>query len=135
MGLDNIYVSNPLATPAANTVYTVLAKTEYGCWVTDSIRIRVSPTVQIAVPNAFTPGADVNTYFKVIRNGIASLHYFRIWDRWGNKVYESTDIDAGWDGTYKGKPQPFGVYVYEIEAVAVNTGRIVTKRGNVTLLR
>ena len=134
IGLNNSVASNPLLAPSENTVFTVHASTEFGCATTDSIKIRVSPATLIALPNAFTPGAGINNYFKVMKNGLAGLNYFRIYDRWGIMVYDSKDIDAGWDGTYKGKPQPFGVYVYEIEAVT-NTAKVFHKQGNVTLIR
>jgi len=49
-------------------------------------------------------------------------------------VFETTDIDNGWDGTFSGVPQPFDVYIYEIQAVT-STGVVFTKKGNVTLIR
>lgn len=49
-------------------------------------------------------------------------------------VYESKNIDAGWDGSWKGEPQPFGVYVYSIQAVT-STGKVFNKQGNVTVIR
>jgi gliding motility-associated-like protein len=58
----------------------------------------------------------------------------RIYNRWGNLIFESKNLNQGWDGSYNGTPQPFGVYVYEIEAVT-NLGKIVAQRGNVTLIR
>jgi len=62
------------------------------------------------------------------------LQYFRVFDRWGVKVFETTNIDQGWDGTFSGTPQPFGVYVYEVGAIT-NTGSNFEKHGNVTLIR
>ncbi len=88
----------------------------------------------ITIPNAFTPDGTVNRTFKVLYNGDAKLNYFRIFDRWGNKVFESTDINAGWDGHYNGKLMPQDAYIYQIQAVTSN-GKIITKAGNVTLLR
>jgi len=134
LGLDNIYVSNPVATPVVSTTYIVNAATEDGCMVTDSIRIHVDPGTLIAIPNAFTPGAGVNSLFMIIPKGAVGLNYFRIFDRWGNKVYESNNIEAGWDGKFNGQPQPFGVYVYDVEAVT-STGEIFHREGNVTLIR
>jgi gliding motility-associated-like protein len=60
--------------------------------------------------------------------------YFRIYDRWGVMVYEGKDIEDGWDGTYKGVPQPLGVYIYDLSATTRN-GTIYKKTGNLTLLR
>ncbi len=133
-GLDNAYVSDPIAKPEVNTRYIVHAANEWGCKVTDSIDIQVEPGTLLDLPNAFTPGSGSNSKFFVIKNGIADLKYFRIFNRWGNKVFETTSIDQGWDGTFNGVPQPFGVYVYEIGAVT-SQGKNFEKHGNVTLIR
>ena len=86
------------------------------------------------MPNAFTPGNGPNGKFQVILRGEAKLNHMRIFNRWGTKVYESSDINDGWDGTFNGTAQPFDVYVYDIEAVT-STGRTFSKHGNVTLIR
>jgi gliding motility-associated-like protein len=133
-GLSADSIANPVAMPEVSTRYIVHGTTEYGCKVTDSIDVFIDPSTMLYLPNAFVPGNGTNGVFKIVKRGMATLNYFRIYDRWGVKVYDSKDIDAGWDGTYKGKPQPLGVYVYQIEAVT-NTGQKFTKQGNVTLLR
>jgi gliding motility-associated-like protein len=134
-GLSDATASNPIATPEFDSKYVVVASTENGCTATDSISIYLDPESIIWVPNAFTPGNGVNNYLKIYKRGIVSLNYFRIYNRWGNLVYESNNIeDAGWDGSYKGKPQAFDVYVYTAQVVT-NTGKLINKQGNVTLLR
>jgi gliding motility-associated-like protein len=133
-GLSSPFISNPVASPLLDTKYIVYASTEHGCITADSISIYANPGSLIDVPNAFTPGTAPNSIFKVLKRGIATLNYFRIYNRWGNLVYEGKDIDAGWDGTFNGQPQPIGVFVYEIEAIT-NTGTVFHKHGNVTLLR
>jgi len=62
------------------------------------------------------------------------LNYFRIYNRWGELVFETKQIEKGWDGRYKGKPQLLGVYVYTIDAVT-STGKRFYKQGNITLIR
>jgi len=133
-GLSGTTVPDPVANPAVSTKYIVSGQTDNGCSTTDSISINVSANSLLALPNAFTPGNGPNNEFKVIKKGEATLNYFRIFDRWGQKVFETTDVNAGWDGTFKGTPQPLGVYVYEIEAVTSN-GQNFVMQGNVTLLR
>ncbi len=133
-GLDNSRISNPIASPQISTKYIVHGETSWGCKAVDSINIYVNPETLLTVPNAFTPGSSVNNEFKIIKRGIAQLKYFRIWDRWGVKVFETSDINKGWDGTFNGKAQPFGVYIYEIGALT-STGREFLKHGNVTLVR
>lgn len=134
LGLNTVSVSDPIANPDVSTKYYVHAMTEMGCVTDDSISIHVDPNSLIAIPNAFSPGSGYNNKFSVIKRGIVSLNYFRIFDRWGVKVFETTNIDEGWDGNYKAKPQPFGVYVYEFEA-KTDKGKVFTRHGNVTLIR
>lgn len=134
IGLDDAKIANPKASPLLNTTYTVKAVTESGCSAMDSIYIFVAPDSYIDVPNAFAPGRGENGTFKPVHLGNATLKSFSIYDRWGVKVFESTNMNEGWDGTYGGKPQPLGVYVYVLEAVTAK-GRVITKQGNVTLLR
>jgi gliding motility-associated-like protein len=133
-GLSNDKVSNPVASPEISTMYKVQGITDWGCKAEDSVNIYISVESLLAMPNAFTPGIGPNNSFKIILRGIANLRYFRIFDRWGVKVFETTDINAGWDGTFNGVMQPFGVYVYEIGAVT-SAGRSFEKHGNVTLIK
>ncbi|HTM67206.1 MAG TPA: gliding motility-associated C-terminal domain-containing protein, partial [Flavipsychrobacter sp.] len=82
----------------------------------------------------FTPGSAPNEILKINRRGDATLKYFRIYNRWGTKVFETTDINEGWDGKYKGSVQPMGVYIYMIDATT-QAGKHFYKQGNVTLIR
>ena len=133
-GLSSPNISDPLANPTSSTKYIVTGTTENGCKATDSISIIVDATSLLATPNAFTPGGATNNIFKILKRGEASLNYFRIFDRWGNLMFETNNIDLGWDGSYNGTPQPFGVYIYEIQAVT-SDGTIFSKAGNLTLIR
>lgn len=133
-GLSGKYISNPVATPEVSTKYVVTGVTEDGCATRDSITIRLSDESVFTVPNAFAPGRGTNDIFRLIRRGNATLRHFRIFDRWGVMIFETSNVEEGWDGTYKGVPQPIGVYVYEISAVS-GTGKEFRKAGNVTLLR
>ena len=128
-------MSDPIATPPTNTIYVVTGITENGCIATDSIYFHVSEDNAYAMPNAFTPGTGVNNEFKLLAKGIAVLNHFRIYNRWGELLFETKNIDAGWDGTWKGAPQPFGVYIYDVEAVSSISGKIFKLHGNITLLR
>lgn len=132
-GVNSTTVADPVFSPSVRTRYFVTGKTENGCVVTDSLDVLVKNTA-INMPNAFTPGVGVNGTYKVAKRGIASLKEFAVYNRWGNKVFSTTDINQGWDGNFKGKPQPTGVYIYIIEAVT-NSGQSVIWRGNVTLIR
>ena len=133
-GLSDDQIANPVAAPEVNTRYYVDAAAENGCATRDSIDIILAPDSYIDVPNAFTPGAAPNAIFKVVYKGNATLKKFVVYNRWGVKMYETTNITEGWDGTYNGKAQPMGVYVYTVEAVS-STGKRLVKQGNVTLIR
>jgi len=88
----------------------------------------------VGVPNAFSPNGDgVNDVVKVEGRGIVSL-VFRIYNRWGEKVFETNDKNIGWDGIYKGSLQEMEVYTYAVEATLIN-GKTVPLKGNITLLR
>ncbi|HRP89665.1 MAG TPA: gliding motility-associated C-terminal domain-containing protein [Edaphocola sp.] len=129
-GLNNENISNPIASPIKDTRYFVTAKTENNCSIYDSIDFFVKETV-MDMPNAFNPN---NGSYKASIRGIAKIHSFEIFNRWGQKVFETTDINEGWDGTFKGTTQPMGVYIYQIKATTVE-GRPFKKTGNVTLIR
>lgn len=133
-GLSAANIGNPVAAPAVDTRYILTAATEHGCVTRDSIDIFVKEDSQIGVPNAFTPGSEPNATLMVMHRGSAKLERFQVFNRWGAKVFETTDINQGWDGTLHGNPQPMGVYVYMVEAITP-AGRKFYKQGNVTLLR
>nr|WP_121270693.1 putative Ig domain-containing protein [Pedobacter schmidteae] len=89
---------------------------------------------EIFVPNTFTPNNDgKNDVLYVYGNTIAKIR-LRVYNQWGQFLYESLNVQNGWDGTYKGQMQPNGVYVYYLEA-EFNDGTKTTKKGTITLLR
>lgn len=134
LGLSNSDVSNPMIDASVNTRYIVQGRTESGCSVTDSLDVIVKNESVLDLPNAFTPGRRDNGTLKVINRGVAELKTFAVYNRWGTKVFETSDIQEGWDGTYSGENQPMGVYIYTIEAITPS-GRTLNKQGNVTLIR
>lgn len=134
VGMTNPNIANPIVSPITNTRYYVTGRTEAGCSVTDSIDVFIAPDTYLDIPNAFVPGHGPNNVFKVVRLGDATLQSFTIYNRWGSKMFETKDIDEGWDGTFGGQPQPMGVYVYVVEATTAN-GQKFVKQGNVTLIR
>jgi len=133
-GVNPTAIANPTAAPDVDSKYYVEAFTEAGCRMIDSIYIIIIPETYIDIPNAFSPGSAPNELFKVIKKGEATLNSFRVYNRWGNKVFETKNIDEGWDGRYNGVPQPFGVYVFIVEAVT-KAGKQFRRVGNVTLIR
>ena len=92
----------------------------------------VSPVIY--VPNIFSPNGDgQNDNLYVRGQGIKTLD-FLIFDRWGEKIFETGDQSQYWDGTYKGKDMPVGVYAYRLQAT-MSDGRSINKKGNISLVR
>jgi gliding motility-associated-like protein len=89
----------------------------------------------LGVPDAFTPNGDqVNDIIKVDGWGIKKLLEFRIFNRWGNEVFYTDDINTGWDGYLDGKLQSQGTYMYIIKAEMWDDN-ITTLQGSFSLLR
>ncbi|MEO6188738.1 MAG: PKD domain-containing protein [Ginsengibacter sp.] len=86
------------------------------------------------VPSAFTPGRfGTNSHIKVEGFGISQMHWL-IYNRWGQKVYESNNRKSAWDGTFNGKLQPVDVYTYTLD-VTFSDGKKLRRTGDITLLR
>ena len=112
--------------------YTITVLYNNGCHV--SVTDIVRTVTGVTNPNAFTPNGDGhNDYFTLITRGVKTFH-MSIYNRWGQLVYESTDPEAGWDGNYKGEPQPAEDYIFYISITNLN-GSTYNKQGTVTLLR
>ncbi len=145
MGLSNPDIADPLACPTASTVYCVDITTADGCVYKECVTIGVDNDPIINFPNAFSPNGDgVNDVFRPIVVGLAEVEVFRIFNRWGEMIWEASGVQVaggpfpvawGWDGTYKGKKQPQGVYVYYLVAKASATDTRFELQGNVTLMR
>jgi len=87
------------------------------------------------IPNSFSPNGDgVNDVLFVRATGIKNI-LVRIYNRWGEKVFETYDINKSWDGTYKGKPLNTGVFAWYAEVEFNDDNKIVYRKGNVTLVR
>ncbi len=95
--------------------YSVELTSFEGCKSTDTIQILWSGT-PFYLPNAFTPNGDgLNDSFRAIpRYDYVNKYHLSIYNRWGQRIYETTDINKGWDGTYKGSPCMLGAYVYRL---------------------
>lgn len=88
----------------------------------------------VDVPNAFTPqSGDANNKIFVKGFGISKMRFI-IWNRWGQKVFETNDRNIGWDGKFHGALQPMDVYAYTLD-VEFFDGKKVTKKGDITLIR
>jgi gliding motility-associated-like protein len=137
-GLSNTDSAYTEASPAYSTTYTVALIDENGCPTRDSINIIVIPKDIILVPTGFSPNGDgVNDVLKVVLSPHLELEEFRIYNRWGEEVfnYPKDNRGKGWDGMYKEREQPISTYVWYVVASNKFTGKAVNRNGNVTLLR
>jgi hypothetical protein len=136
--LDNAFIYDPLATYTVedNIIkYIVKATTPFGCSGLGFITVKVFKTKpDIFVPNAFTPGTSSNSIFRPIPVGISSLHYFRVYNRLGQLVYNTSAIGNGWDGRLNGNPQSAGGYVWMVQGTDY-AGNLISKSGVMVLIR
>lgn len=124
---------SPTATPDDNVSYEITVE-ENGCLATDVVTIYVLYDPVIFVPNIFSPNGDGNNDILFVRGrGVQSVIFY-VYDRWGEKVFESTSLEDGWDGNFRGKPMNAAVFVYYVEAT-FKDGTSTTKKGDVTLIR
>jgi len=132
---------DPEATPPNTTTYHVTVETEFGCKDSDSITIHViCDQSQVFMPNSFTPNGDgQNDYFYPRGKGIQTIRSFRIYNRWGEMIFEkqgmaTNAVNDGWDGTHKGQELPPDVFLYIVDAIC-DTGEPVTWKGDISLIR
>lgn len=136
--LSSPYAANSMASPEVGTTYTVVFDDGYGCLMNDSLRIEVLEVLcyepYIYIPNSFTPNGDgQNDILRVRSNYIKDLHLV-IFNRWGEKVFETNNPDEGWNGTFRGVLLDPAVFDYYIEVTCYNKN-VFKKKGNITLLR
>ncbi|MFA5575048.1 MAG: gliding motility-associated C-terminal domain-containing protein [Brumimicrobium sp.] len=125
------------STVEETTVYTVLVSDGI-CTKSASVLITAYPYICdepfIFIPNAFTPNGDGENDVLYLRSQIVRTVILRIYDRWGEKVFETDNLHTGWDGTYRGKQLPPDVYDYYLEGMCIDEQDFIIK-GNITLIR
>ncbi len=138
-GLSATNIGNPVATlpyTIDSIIYKVRATDSAGCYADDDLKVIVFKTgADIFIPTAFTPNGDGNNEIaRPVLVGMQQLVYFRVFNRWGQMVYSTSEPGKGWDGTFGGKDQPSGTYVFAAQAVDY-TGKPVFKKGTLVLIR
>lgn len=134
-GLSCVACSTTTASPLGNTWYYCTVTNQYGCSATDSTFIIVDIQCgEIFIPTAFSPNNDYNNDVLKVRGNCLTKINFIVYDRWGEKVFESDDPSVGWDGTYKNKEMDTGVFYYHLTAKTID-GKSYEMKGNVTLIR
>lgn len=114
---------------------TLISSNLGGCSDTTFQEIKIAPFDFIKLPNAFSPNGDgENEEFGIIKAGAFSLEVFKIFNRWGNVVFETNNIEEFWNGEKNGAPQNTGTYIYYIKGVKPD-GENIEVKGNFILLR
>jgi len=131
-------VPSTRAWPLSTTTYTISVTDTFQCskiaTVTiDVVKLTCNDTF-VFIPKAFSPNSDGHNDILFVRSLILDEFYFVVYNHWGQKVFETHDLKTGWDGKFKGKECPNGVYDYYFRGVCVE-GEILEKRGNVMLIR
>jgi gliding motility-associated-like protein len=139
IGLSNTLIQNPIANydaTAPNIInYNIAITDSVGCIVVDRQEVWIFNQPDILVPTAFTPNGDAaNDVLLPFYVSINRLLYFRVYDRWGKQVFETSQIGKPWDGTQNGKPMPMDTYVWVAEGISKD-GLKIARKGNVTLVR
>jgi len=134
-GLSCIDCPNPYVTPYNSlTEYTLTVTYNDHCKALASMTVLVENKLPVYIPNAFSPNGDGNNdVFKIYGEGIKTLN-LKIFNRWGEKIFESTNQFIGWDGTYKGVIQNPGVYIYELSITYLDDKQ-TNKTGSITIIK
>lgn len=135
VSLDNPESFDPVFNGTTDRQYQIEIKSRGGCITKDIQEVKVVERVEIFVPTGFTPNNDGrNDYLRPVYRGIAEVKMFRIFNRQGQLLYESKTEQPGWDGTYKGWPQPPQAVVWTVEYIGLD-GVLYSQRGSSVLIR
>ncbi|MBL7739392.1 MAG: gliding motility-associated C-terminal domain-containing protein [Chitinophagaceae bacterium] len=133
--LNNQESFTPVFTGSSEQLYTIRITTVSGCVTVDTQIVKTVKEAAIYVPTAFTPNNDgLNDRLRPVLIGIKELRYFRIFNRWGQLIYQSKTELPGWDGTVSGIPQGSQAFVWMIEGLSIDN-RVITSKGTSTLVR
>ncbi|MEL6867788.1 MAG: gliding motility-associated C-terminal domain-containing protein, partial [Bacteroidota bacterium] len=128
---------NPVATPDSTINYEIRVEDMFGCVDSAAITLEmleICDETALIVPTGFTPNGDgQNDVLRVL--GDSEVLVFRIFNRWGEVVFETTDPAAGWNGTYNGELLNRDVFVYYVEGRCQFDGSVMIRTGDVTLIR
>jgi len=133
-GLSCTNCANPTATIDNTTQYVAtFLDLLTGCTVRDSVTITIF-NCNVFVPNVFSPNGDGVNDKLYVRSLCMKSMDFAVFDRFGNKVFETENINSPWDGTFHGKPMEIGTYMWDLTGL-LSDGTHISKSGNVTLVR
>ncbi|HKK88994.1 MAG TPA: gliding motility-associated C-terminal domain-containing protein [Saprospiraceae bacterium] len=132
-------VFDPVATPDSTIIYTVYSEDEFGCDASDTVRLNMTCICDepyLYIPNAFSPNGDnLNENFNLIAQPVLlEDYYLAVYNRWGELVFETTDLNVSWDGTFNGTLVNPDVYGFYLRVKCFGVEEEFTRRGNVSVL-
>ena len=134
-GLSNAATISPNFNFTAATNYVIKITNDAGCILNDSLNVLIFDQADFLVPKAFSPNNDGrNDKLLFAAPGIESFQYLRIFNRWGNLVFETSNLSVFWDGSFKGLPQPAEVYSWFAEGIS-KSGNKIQRNGQTLILR
>ena len=124
--------------PTETATYVLSTVNEFNCSSLDSILVVVNPITQVVlqIPTAFSPNGDgVNDVFRIANYEDFESYVMRIYNRWGELIFDNKGYNVSWNGTFQGVNQGIGTYAFYIEAQPITGAAIMKLSGNVTLIR
>jgi gliding motility-associated-like protein len=133
--ISSLTNKNVKVNPFRSTQYVVTGYNSRECFSTDTLNIFVVEDCgEMYVPNAFSPNNDGHNDILYVRGLCLQTMTFMVFNRWGEKIFETTDQKIGWNGAFKGVDMNTGVYVYRLEGKTYE-GKGFSSKGNITLIR
>jgi gliding motility-associated-like protein len=134
-GLNNGAIQKPVFNASQEQLYRVRLTSAGGCITMDTVKVSVYDSSDIFVPKAFSPNKDgKNDLLQPFLVNIVTLKFFKVYNRWGQLMFQSSDSRQGWDGMYNYKPQPLETYTWIAEGVDGN-GTTIFRKGQTVLIR
>jgi gliding motility-associated-like protein len=135
ISLNNRTTATPVFTGAQDRLYTIQITTRAGCVTVDTQLVKTIRQVEVFVPSGFTPNNDgKNDFLRPIMMGVKQLRHFKVFNRWGNLLYDMTAEGKGWDGSSNGIPQQTQTIVWMFEGIGIDNKTHI-KKGTSVLLR
>ena len=133
-GLNNASIREPFASPSQTTTYQLQVTSADGCTSSAYVTVKIYRSLQM--PTAFTPDNNgKNDIFRIHPDISLKLHHFSVYNRWGQKIFATSDITKGWDGKKNNRLQAEGIYVWVISYENLLTGQAITEKGSFTLIQ
>lgn len=133
--LDCATCQNPNASPTVTTTYYLTVTDSLGCTDMDTVTVYVDIVCgDLFLPTGFSPNGDGQNDVYYVRSNCIKEMQFEIYNRWGERVFSSSDPDIGWDGTWRDKPCEAAVFTYFLRGVMID-GTEIDEQGNISLVK